>query len=82
MIVVLVQFMILLFSPAFPSGGGGQREHTHSLGLRQKQSNQPVLGYFLSNFIIQHLVASPVAWNLAYASGFGIGICKLNLIIF
>ena len=34
------------------------------MGLRQKQSNQPVLGLYLSNFIIQH----PVAWNPGYAS--------------
>ena len=41
--------------PAYPVGAKEGRAHT--MGLRQKQSNQPVFGQFLSNFIIQHPVA-------------------------
>ena len=43
--------MYHMFSPVYPgrdAGGGGrgevQREHTHRMGLRQKQPDQPVLG--------------------------------------
>ena len=43
--------MYHLFSPVYPgrdAGGRGrgvvQREHTHHMGLTQKQSDQPVLG--------------------------------------
>ena len=36
---------------------GVRREHAHPVDLRQKQSNQPVFGQFLSNFIIQLPIA-------------------------
>ena len=32
-------------------------QETHPVSLRLKQSNQPVFGQFLSNFIIQHPIA-------------------------
>ena len=47
---------------------GVSRGRLHPVGLSQKQSNQPVFGQFLSNFIIHHPVAPPVAWNSAYTS--------------
>ena len=38
----------------------------HPVGLRQKQSNQPVLGY---KFYVISSFSTPLSWNHAYVSG-------------
>ena len=48
---------------------GVQREHAHPMGLRQKQSNQPVFFLIFTKFHHSAPSSTQVAWNPAYASG-------------
>ena len=63
-------------TPAYPGGAKGARAPRGSKAKNIQIS--PLLAIFLSNFIIQHPVAPPLAWNPAYASAVPVQTTYIN----